>query len=131
MAQSERITISCPECGERRSLTVRQARRAGKCPYCRFPINIVVNDRYKSFWTDKYSMNEIRYLASTIFDDVPSRQALLASGRVQDPGQTNKNDYYKYKYKEQLWQTLCNTQLWLVLVQVLVKERMILHSPVI
>lgn len=80
MAPSERIIIKCPECGERRSLTIRQARRAGKCPYCRYPLRIEITDRYRNFWLERFSMAEIRVLADTIFDDLPKgRQALIAS----------------------------------------------------
>lgn len=81
VTNSERVFVKCPECGERRSLTIRQARRAGQCPYCRFPIKVLVTDRYRRFWTDRYTMAEIKVLAGSVFDDLPGvRPALVASG---------------------------------------------------
>lgn len=88
MATSERVQVKCPECGEKRSLSLRQARRAGKCPFCRYPIKIIVNDYYKRFWTDRFSADEIQVLASAIFNDIPNRRpALVASSRILDEDQ--------------------------------------------
>lgn len=82
VAPSERVVIKCPECGERRTLTARQARRAGFCPYCRYKVKIEVTDRHRRYWTDRYSMNEIMLLATNMFEDLAdSRPALVASSK--------------------------------------------------
>lgn len=89
VALSERVQIKCPECGEKRSLSSRQARRAGRCPYCRYPLRIEITDRYRRYWLDRYTLPEIRFMAGAIFGELEQRQAMVASARqvVEDNGE--------------------------------------------
>lgn len=90
VAPSERVIIKCPECGERRTLTVRQARRAGQCPFCRYPLKIEVTERYRNYWLERFSMTEIKVLASSVFDDIPDRSPALVASHHPNQGNDRK-----------------------------------------
>lgn len=81
------VTICCKGCGSPWRVSQTYARRvsngqfAGICRNCRYPTRIHVTQAHRNYWTDRYSMDEIRELAAglhTLLND----HSKPARGRV-------------------------------------------------
>lgn len=62
-------TVRCPSCGGLRAVTqLRNASRDGRCRDCRRKNGKVIPiSRYYGFWTERFTMEEIREMARAIW----------------------------------------------------------------
>lgn len=88
---SASVVVYCRSCGNPRTLTRRQARRAGLCNHCLYPPrDVVVHDRHRRFWFERFTDSELSLLASELAGRVvpaariaERREALVASGSLR------------------------------------------------
>jgi phage terminase large subunit GpA-like protein len=79
MERDMSLYIRCPDCGETRSLGIRQLRRAKnqnvdpRCSVCRsIKSPAVIEQKHRNFWTNQYSSEWIKETAEMIWGDDPS-----------------------------------------------------------